>query len=69
MEQNYRSLYFSFQDADSRIAFYTASEECIPQETQKDFKFGPLTCKPRLTVWLVSLLELICLEWWEKGRD
>ena len=30
MEQNYRSMYFNFENAEQRIAFYTCSEENIP---------------------------------------
>lgn len=30
MEQNYRALYFAFENAEQRIEFCTAAEEAIP---------------------------------------
>ena len=54
MEQNYRSIYFNTEDADARIGFYTVSEDFIPQEIMTNFHHGPLTCKPRICIFLVS---------------
>lgn len=54
MEQNFRTLYFSFDNADSRLQFWTCSEENIPPEYIKGFKYGELTCKPRFLVYLES---------------
>lgn len=53
MEQNFRSLFFAFDNADNRLAFWTASEEVIPPEYLKGLKHGELTCKPRFLVYLV----------------
>ena len=54
MEQNYRSMYFNYENADARICFNTCTEENIPQEVLTSLKFGKLTCKPRIVVYLVS---------------
>lgn len=54
MEQNYRSMYFAYENADSRIAFYTAAEDAIPQDVMTGLKYGALTCKPRFVVYSVS---------------
>ena len=50
MEGNYRAMYFNFENAAERIAFYVCPEEQIPQEIAAAMKFGPLTCKPRFMV-------------------
>ena len=54
IEQNYRSLYFAYENAESRIAFYNAEQAAIPQEIYSSLKYGPLTCKPRFAIFIVS---------------
>ena len=54
MESNFRSIYFGLDDADNRIGFYTCDEESLPQEIASHLKFGALTCKPRICIFLVS---------------
>ena len=56
MEQNYRSLFFQYENAENRIEFFTASEEHIPQEILTGLKQGALTCKPRFLIYLVRNL-------------
>ena len=74
MEQNYRSIYFNTEDADARIGFYTVQEDFIPQEIMTAFHHGPLTCKPRICIFLVSLCCLVvtlcdCSGWLNEGGD
>ena len=52
MENNYRSLFFSIPEAASRIEFFTASEETIPEDIKAKLQFGTLTCKPRFALFL-----------------
>uniref|UniRef100_A0A7S3TXA8 Thioredoxin domain-containing protein n=1 Tax=Strombidinopsis acuminata TaxID=141414 RepID=A0A7S3TXA8_9SPIT len=50
MDQNYRSLYFSFDMPEQRIDFWTCAEGNIPEEIMANLKNGPLTCKPRFLI-------------------
>jgi len=52
IEQNYRSLYFAYENAEQRIAFYNAQQDVIPQEIYSALKYGPLTCKPRFAIFI-----------------
>ena len=54
MESNFRSIFFELDSPDTRIAFYTASEDVIPEEIMTALKHGPLGAKPRFAMWLVS---------------
>lgn len=54
MEPNYRTLYFGFEEAEKRIAFYRANETVIPEHIAAGLQHGPLTCKPRFLFYLVS---------------
>ena len=47
-------MFFNYENADARLSFNTCTEENIPQEIMTALKFGKLTCKPRLVVFLVS---------------
>ena len=55
MESNFRAVFFDLDSAITRIAFYSASEENIPEEVMASLKHGPLNAKPRFAMWLVSL--------------
>ena len=52
MENNYRALFFSIPEAASRIEFFTACEDYIPEDIKAKLQFGPLTCKPRFALFL-----------------
>ena len=58
IEQNYRSLYLAYENAEHRIAFYNAQQDVIPQEIYSALKYGPLTCKPRFAIFIVSIAVL-----------
>lgn len=71
MEQNYRAMYFNFENADQRIAFYTCTEDNVPQEVAAAYKHGPLTCKPRFLIYAVSYhfsVEILTAGGREEGR-
>jgi len=55
MDQNYRTMYFNYENADARLEFYTCSEDHIPEEVKAELEHGPLTCKPRFIIFLVSI--------------
>ena len=50
MENNYRGLFFNLVDAASRIDFWTAGEDIIPEDILAKLDNGPLTCKPRFLI-------------------
>ena len=52
IEQNYRSLGAKH---DGRVEFYSASEDFIPEDIKTNLQHGPLTCKPRFVIYVVSL--------------
>ena len=47
MKENFRQLWFGFEDPESRICFYKVEEKIIPEDIKVNLKHGPLTCKPR----------------------
>lgn len=51
MEQNYRNLFLRFDEDFLRMEFYSASEECIPEDIINSLKFGELSCRPRFVLY------------------
>ena len=51
IEQNYRTLGAKHDD---RVAFWSCSEDYIPEDLKTNLQHGPLTCKPRFVVYIVS---------------
>ena len=52
MEQNYRSLYMKFDEDYARMEFYSAGQDCIPEDVLAGLVHGPLTCKPRFLIFV-----------------
>ena len=53
IEQNYRTLGAKH---DQRVKFWSCSEEFIPEDVKANLEHGPLTCKPRFAIYVVSLM-------------
>ena len=51
MEQNYRTIGAKF---DNRVKFWSCSSEFIPEDVKANLKHGPLSCKPRFVIYVVS---------------
>ena len=54
MQSNYQSLWFSFDQPEERIEFWTASQEIVAEETLASLQSGPLTCKPRFLIYVAG---------------
>ena len=58
IEQNYRGLFFAYENADQRLAFWNCSEDSLPQEVMAQLKEGPLSCKPRFILFVEGEMKL-----------
>lgn len=53
MNQNYRTIWYNYEEADKRLEFYTIDHAILPKEFQDKFHAA---CKPRFIIYLVILL-------------
>ena len=51
MQSNYQTIWFNFESPETRIEFWTATQEIIPEEVLALLKQGPISCKPRFVVY------------------
>ena len=57
MYQNYRTIYFNYEQADNRIEFWTCDTTLLPADLQKKFVTNITSCKPRFLVFLEGELK------------
>ena len=51
MQSNYQTIWFNFESPETRLEFWTATQEIIPEEVLALLKQGPISCKPRFVVY------------------
>merc|ERR1712166_951880 len=52
MKENLKTLWFSFDDPDSRLAFFKCEKSNIPEDVLTTLENGELSCKPRFVMYL-----------------
>ena len=52
LKENFKTLWYSFDDPDNRMAFFKCEEGNVPEDVATAFTSGPLTCKPRFVIYL-----------------
>jgi len=51
MKENFKTLWFSFDDPDNRMGFYKCEKGAVPEDVLTAFDHGELTCKPRFVMY------------------
>ncbi|TNV85355.1 hypothetical protein FGO68_gene1080 [Halteria grandinella] len=54
MNQNYRTIWFNYEEADKRLEFYTIDSTVLPKEYADKFH---ASCKPRFVIYLEGELK------------
>ena len=52
MFQNYRTIYFNYEQADNRIEFWTCDTSFLPADLYKKYITNPTSCKPKFLIYL-----------------
>ena len=52
MYQNYRTIYFNYEQADNRLEFWTCDSSLLPAGLHKKYVTNPTSCKPKFLVYL-----------------
>ena len=52
MYQNYRTIFFNYEQADNRIEFWTIDTTLLPADLQKKYITNPTSCRPKFLVFM-----------------
>ena len=52
MFQNYRTIYFNYEQPDNRIEFWTCDTTVLPADIYKKYIHNPTSCKPKFLIYI-----------------
>ena len=52
MYQNYRSIFFNYEQAENRIEFWTCDTSLLPADLLKKYVSNATSCKPKFLVYM-----------------